>query len=159
MSRKIPALVTAAAAALTVAAGVTAANASVPAPPPSGTSTPPAVPSPSASTTQSASASESSPAPESSGAASSPLDECRDANCTVEIADGQQIVLDEKFGMAPIQVAVRGTRVTFATATGNSHAIASVDASQPYTSASFNGITLRPHMTEDGRMMLTVSHA
>ncbi|MFG2089275.1 hypothetical protein [Spirillospora sp. NPDC048824] len=142
MSTRILTLLTTAAATLTLAGGITAALA---APPPAPSD---AAPSPSASPSATA----------SPGKDDAALEECLDADCKVEITDGQEITLDGKYGVKPIKVKVNGTRVTFAIRTHTSQAITTVDADRSNTSTSFNGITLRPRMTKDGKVMLTVSH-
>lgn len=154
MSTRILAPLTAAAVALALTGGIAAANAALPPPPPDGMG-PPSV-SPSASLSPSASPSPSGTA--SPGKEEAALAECLDADCEVEIKDGQEIALDEKYGVEPVKVKVNGEQVTFVVRTHNSQAITTVDAGRPGTSATFNGLTLRPHMTEDGKLMLDVSH-
>ncbi|MGP4021701.1 hypothetical protein [Actinomadura sp. 3N407] len=157
MSTRILALLTTTAATLTLAGGITAALAAPPPSPP----TSDAVPSPAASpsTAPAASPPASPSATPSPGKDDAALEECRDADCEIEITDGQEIVLDEKYGMKPIKVDVDGTLVTFTIRTANSEAKTTVYANGPNTSANFNGLTLRPHMTKDGKVMLTVSHS
>ncbi|MEU8804494.1 hypothetical protein [Spirillospora sp. NPDC048819] len=136
---------TAATAALALAGGITAA-AAAPAPPPAPAG---------AETVPSAAAPQSDTASSKGDAA---LKECRDADCTVEITDGQQITLDKKFGVAPIKVNVEGTRVRFAFRDHMSQGIAIVDAQHAHSTATFNGITLHPYVAKDGKVMVTVSH-
>ncbi|XRQ05725.1 hypothetical protein ACN3XK_55680 [Actinomadura welshii] len=148
------------AAALALAGGVTAASASLaalPPPPPDGMGTPSTKPSPDGPPSPSPSASGTA-APDKEKEEDPALAECRDAECDVEIKNGQEITLGDEFGVEPIKVKVTGTRVTFTIRTRSSQAITTVDAGRPGASTSFNGVTLQPHKTKDGKLMLKVSH-
>ncbi|TDC96153.1 hypothetical protein [Actinomadura sp. 7K507] len=166
MSTRILALLTTAAAALALAGGITAANASPAAPPPepsAGAPAPapaapaPAAPAPDASPSASPSSTES-PEKEDAGKEDAALEDCRDADCEIEIKDGQEIKLDDGLGAESIKVEVKGTRVTFTVRNKHSRAVTSMEAQGPGTTANFNGLTLRPHRGEDGKLMLELSH-
>jgi hypothetical protein len=86
------------------------------------------------------------------------LGACADAQCQVQISDGQKITLDKKYGMDPIHIGIDGDRVTFTTHGRSSKMVTSVDASWPSSTATYNGITLRPHKAKDGSMILDISH-
>ncbi|GAA0560927.1 hypothetical protein GCM10009546_23860 [Actinomadura livida] len=170
-----------AAAALAVAGGVTAAGVALAAPPPepalSGSpAAPSAAPAQSAADAAADSAAQSaaqsaaeaaaaanaaapsvSPKATSRKEAASPA-ECRDADCYIEIKDGMEIPLDGKHGVRRLRIKVEGTEVTFIARTGTAKAVAVTDASIPFSYTHINGITLRPTVAEDGRLMLTISH-
>lgn len=85
------------------------------------------------------------------------LKACMDAECEVKIKDGQEIKLDKKYGLKPIKVKVDGSQVTFIIQRGNSKMTTSTNAAQPNSTSSYNGLTLRPRMTKDGSIILTMS--
>ncbi|WP_396447657.1 hypothetical protein [Actinomadura sp.] len=150
---------TTAAVSVTLTAGIAAATASLAAPPPSPAADAPAAapPSPSASPSPSSSPSSSTsaaPSAEDDGAK-----ECADADCEIKIHDGQTITLDKKYGVAPIHIGIEGSRVTFTIRGSGSSMKSTVDAGwRGDTSATYNGITLRPRQNRDGTMTLKISH-
>ena len=154
---------TTAAVSVTLTAGIAAATASLAAPPPSPAADAPASapPSPSASPEPSSSTS-SSPSSSTSAAPSAEDDgakECADADCEIKIHDGQTITLDKKYGVAPIHIGIEGSRVTFTIRGSGSSMKSTVDAGwRGDTSATYNGITLRPRQNRDGTMTLKISH-
>ncbi|MFD0905496.1 hypothetical protein [Actinomadura sediminis] len=86
------------------------------------------------------------------------LEACADGACEVVLEDGQEIKLDDRFGIDPIGVEIKGTRVTFTLKNTDSTMITSVDARNPDASVHWNDLTLRPRMTEDGKLVVNVSH-
>ncbi|MEU9841267.1 hypothetical protein AB0C69_18815 [Actinomadura sp. NPDC048032] len=86
------------------------------------------------------------------------LKACEDAECQVEIKDGQTIKFDRRLGLDPLHVKVDGNRLTFSSRGRNGVMVASMDASWPGATATFNGLTLRPHRAKNGSMILDVSH-
>lgn len=80
-----------------------------------------------------------------------------DANCEVQVRDGQSIAFDKQYGIEPIRIGVRGRQVTFTAQNGNSKNTSSIDASSSNSAASYNGLTLRPRMAPDGSVILTIS--
>ncbi|MES9609492.1 hypothetical protein [Actinomadura sp. NPDC000929] len=86
------------------------------------------------------------------------LKACEDAECQVEIKDGQTIKFDRRLGLDPLHVKVDGNRLIFSSRGRNGVMVASMDASWPRATATFNGLTLRPHRAKNGAMILDVSH-
>ncbi|HEY8479710.1 MAG TPA: hypothetical protein VIL71_07760 [Spirillospora sp.] len=147
-----------AAGAVAVAAGVAAASTSFGAssvPGPDGAGRPPGAVSPFAPEAGSSDAT----APQSDGTTGRAGDakDCRDANCEIEVEDGDTITLDEKNGVEAVRVDVDRDRVTFTIRSGDSYAVTTMDATSRHGVTSYNGIEFRPHRTEDGRIMLTIS--
>ncbi|OLT23759.1 hypothetical protein BJF79_45790 [Actinomadura sp. CNU-125] len=85
------------------------------------------------------------------------LSACADGECDVVVRDGDEIRLDERFKLEPIRVDVHGSRVTFRLESNNAHMVTSVDASQ-HATVHWKGLTLKPRMTEDGKIALALSH-
>ncbi|MDL4814715.1 hypothetical protein [Actinomadura opuntiae] len=128
-------------------------------------------PAPSPSSSAAASPDAASPAPASpSGKApkdkkgapkdGTDLEACRDADCEVEVADGQTIPLDPKYGLDGIDVRTEGPRVIFTAQGHDSKMVTSMDASWTGSSSSstINGLTFRPHMTKDGKVIVKITH-
>ncbi|GAA4398928.1 hypothetical protein GCM10023088_83450 [Actinomadura verrucosospora] len=86
------------------------------------------------------------------------LKACEDAECQVEIKDGQTIKFDRRLGLDPLHVKVDGNRLIFSSRGRKGVMVASMDASWPRATATFNGLTLRPHRAKNGAMILDVSH-
>ncbi|WP_141581023.1 hypothetical protein [Actinomadura sp. WMMA1423] len=86
------------------------------------------------------------------------LKACEDAKCQVEIRDGQTITFDRRFGISALQVGIDGSRVTFTARGRIGRTTATLDTSSPITSATFNGVTLRPHRAENGAVILDISN-
>ncbi|GAA0216431.1 hypothetical protein GCM10009527_010670 [Actinomadura nitritigenes] len=88
------------------------------------------------------------------------LNACLDADCEVEVADGQRIPLDPKYGVDGIDVRTDGPRVFFTASGRNSKMVTSMDTSWAGTgsSSTVNGLTFRPRMTKDGKIIVRVSH-
>ncbi|MEV3924093.1 hypothetical protein [Actinomadura coerulea] len=86
------------------------------------------------------------------------LKACEDAECQIEIKDGQTIKFDRKLGIDPLHVRQDGNRVTFSSRGRNGVMVASMDASWPRATATYNGLTLRPHRAKNGAMILDISH-
>ncbi|MEU8120923.1 hypothetical protein AB0C21_19620 [Spirillospora sp. NPDC049024] len=98
------------------------------------------------------------PEPKSEAEDGTDLEACEDAQCQVEVKDGQTITFDKKYGMAPLHIKIEGRRLTF-TARGRQGTLtASLDTDGP-SSGTYNGITLRPHRGKDGSVILDISHA
>ncbi|WP_165966302.1 hypothetical protein [Actinomadura sp. 7K534] len=164
-----------AAAALAVAGGITTAGVALAAPPPEpalpgSPAAPSAAPAQSAADAAANSAAEAaadaaangaapsvSPKAASGKEAASPA-ECRDADCYIEIRDGMEIPLNGEHGVRKLKIKVEGTKVTFIARTKTAKAVAVTDASIPFSYTHINGLTLRPSVAEDGRLMLTISH-
>ena len=49
--------------------------------------------------------------------------------------------------------------MTFTVRNQHSRAVTSMETHGHNATANFNGLTLRPHRTEDGKLMLELSHA
>ncbi|WP_165958762.1 hypothetical protein [Actinomadura sp. KC345] len=172
MSTRILALLATAASALALAGGITAANAAPAAPPPAPepsalapAESPPAAASPSspastpASPSGTAAPGKEPAAQDEDVKADAALEECRDADCKIEIKDGQTITLDKGHGAESIGVELKGTRVTFTVRNGKSRAVTSMPTDGHHTTANFNGLTLHPHRGADGKLMLEISHS
>jgi len=167
-TRKLNLFVTAAA--LALAGGVTAAGASLAAPPPAADGTAPPAGQPTETSTDMPSLPDaptpptsvslpSPSAPVRDEAAADDPRECRDAECVIALKDDQVILIDKKYGVESIRVTVEGDNVTFAVRAKTSKSVATVDASVPYSSAYINGVKLRPYKTASGRLMLEISRA
>ncbi|MFB4297867.1 hypothetical protein [Actinomadura sp. NTSP31] len=89
------------------------------------------------------------------------LEACRDADCEVEVASGQTIPLDPKYGLDGIDVRTEGPRVIFTAQGRDSKMTTSMDASWTGASSSstVNGLTFRPHMTKDGKVIVKITHS
>ncbi|MBE1533758.1 hypothetical protein [Actinomadura algeriensis] len=85
------------------------------------------------------------------------LKACGDGKCDVVVQDGDEIKLDDEFGIDPIGVDVHGSRVTFTLKNNAQHMVTVVDASQ-HATVHWNGLTLRPRMTDDGKVVVNLSH-
>ncbi|GGQ04272.1 pyruvate/2-oxoglutarate dehydrogenase complex dihydrolipoamide acyltransferase (E2) component [Actinomadura coerulea] len=107
---------------------------------------------------QQAAAPESPPKGRSEAKDGTDLKACEDAECQVEIKDRQTIKFDRKLGMDPLHVRLDGNRVTFSSRGRNGVMVASMDASWPRATTTYNGLTLRPHRAKNGAMILDVSH-
>ncbi|MWA05470.1 hypothetical protein F8568_034925 [Actinomadura sp. LD22] len=88
------------------------------------------------------------------------LDACLDADCEVEVESGQRIPLDPKYGVNGIDVRTDGPRVVFTANGRNSKMVTSMDATiaGSGSSSTVNGLTFRPRMTKDGRIIVQVTH-
>ena len=86
------------------------------------------------------------------------LKACEDAECQVEVKDGQTITLDPKYGMAPMHIKIEGNQLTFTARGRHGTMTASLNTDGP-SSGTYNGITLRPHRGKDGNVILDISHA
>ncbi|GGV27348.1 hypothetical protein GCM10010182_57920 [Actinomadura cremea] len=86
------------------------------------------------------------------------LKACADGECEVVLRDGDEIKLDEKFGMEPIRVERKGTRVTFTLKGSGSMVTTAVDSRRPGATLYWNGLTLRPRIGEDGELVVKLSH-
>ncbi|MEV4008150.1 hypothetical protein [Actinomadura sp. NPDC049753] len=117
-----------------------------------------AEPKPNAAPEQEAAAPKSPPRGRSEAKDGTDLKACEDAECQVEIKDGQTIEFDRKLGLDPLHVRVDGNRLTFSSRGRNGVMIASMDASWPRATTTYNGLTLRPHRAKNGAMILDVSH-
>jgi len=86
------------------------------------------------------------------------LKACEDAECQVEVKDGQTITFDPKLGMDPLHIKIEGSRVTFSSRGRHGVMITSIDAASPRSNANYDGLTLRPHRAKNGAMILDISH-
>ncbi|MEU9016399.1 hypothetical protein [Actinomadura sp. NPDC048394] len=88
------------------------------------------------------------------------LNACLDADCEVEVASGQRIPLDPKYGVDGIDVRTDGPRVIFTAQGRDSKMVTSMDASWAGagSSSTVNGLTFRPRMTKDGKIIVKISH-
>ncbi|MEU6753714.1 hypothetical protein ABZ914_46440 [Spirillospora sp. NPDC046719] len=88
------------------------------------------------------------------------LNACLDADCEVEVKSGQRIPLDPKYGVDGIDVRTDGPRVVFTANGRDSKMVTSMDATWAGTgsSSTVNGLTFRPRMTKDGKIIVQVSH-
>ncbi|MBO2462847.1 hypothetical protein [Actinomadura violacea] len=88
------------------------------------------------------------------------LNACRDASCEVEVADGEQIPLDPKYGLDGIDVRRDGPQVIFTAHGRDSKMVTSMDASWAGSgsSSTVNGLTFRPRMSKDGKIIVQISH-
>lgn len=105
-----------------------------------------------------AAAPESPPKGKSEAKDGTDLKACEDAECQVEIKDGQTITFDRKLGLDPLHIKIEGSRVTFSSRGRNGVMITSIDAAGSRSNATYNGLTLRPHRAKNGAMILDVSH-
>ncbi|MGI5206808.1 hypothetical protein ACQEU6_35190 [Spirillospora sp. CA-108201] len=125
-----------------------------------GTAPEPNAPKPNAAPEQGAAAPKSNAAPRGRSGAKDGTDlkACEDAECQVEIKDGQTITFDRRLGIDPLKVKIEGDRVTFSSRGRHGVMITSIDASRPHSNATYNNITLRPHRAKNGAMILDISH-
>ncbi|WP_339155409.1 hypothetical protein [Actinomadura luteofluorescens] len=86
------------------------------------------------------------------------LKACEDAECQVEVRDGQTIKFDRKLGIDPLHVKIDGSRVILSSRGRNGMMATSIDSAWPRSSTTYNGLTLRPHRAKNGAMILDISH-
>ncbi|SNS45920.1 hypothetical protein [Actinomadura mexicana] len=117
-----------------------------------------AEPKPNTAPEPNAAAPESPPRGRSEAKDGTDLKACEDAECQVEIKDGQTITFDRKLGLDPLHIKIDGSRVTFSSRGRNGVMITSIDAAWSRSNATYNNLTLRPHRAKNGAMILDISH-
>ncbi|QFG21770.1 hypothetical protein [Actinomadura sp. WMMB 499] len=86
------------------------------------------------------------------------LEACADGRCEVVVRDGDTIKLDDKFGVKPIRIEMRGEQVTFSRKDGSSKLTTSATAGYPGGTIHWNGLTMRIHKSAEGELILKLSH-
>lgn len=86
------------------------------------------------------------------------LKSCADGKCEVVVRDGDVIKLDDRFRMGPIGVEVEGNYVTLTRRDDGTRATITVAPGMGSAYIYWDGLSMRPRMTEDGEVVLKLRH-